>query len=274
MPTYNGQQFILEMLNSILNQTREVDELIISDDGSFDNTVPIIKKFLAENASLNSTLLVNKKNIGINKNLTKAIKCAAGSFLLLADQDDTWEEFKVEKFVEEHLKGNHYIISDMKIIDEDSNFLPFTWSDYCLARRGLSTNFLINGCATGMSMQFINACLPIPPGKGHDVWFGYCARRLDVRHYIKEPLMRYRFNPEGTTSKIFSKDVKSENVSDETGVIKTNYNRRIYFKKNFYKFKYCPYVTIRILMLLFFIKVKILWNTYRIKNSLKVNYNE
>ena len=44
MTSYNGSEFIIEQLDSILAQTRQPDELINSDDGSSDNTVEVVKK--------------------------------------------------------------------------------------------------------------------------------------------------------------------------------------------------------------------------------------
>jgi len=272
--TYNGQQFILEMITSIIKQSRSVDELIVSDDGSCDNTVQIIKEFAVKHPNLNLILLENKKNIGINKNLSKAIKYATGSLLLLADQDDIWDEFKVEYFLEVYLKGKHYIISEMDVIDEHGFLFPFTWTEYCLSFTGSSHFIISNGCATGMSEQFIKTCLPIPPGKAHDVWFGYCAVGLGERYYIDKPLMRYRFNPEGSSSKIHSKEIKSGKILSKDGLIPRNYSQRINFTKNFYQFKYYKYLFTRILMLLFFIRVKILWSAFLVKKSSRVSHYE
>ena len=46
MATYNGEKYLREQLNSILCQINENDEIIISDDGSNDNTLKIIKEYM------------------------------------------------------------------------------------------------------------------------------------------------------------------------------------------------------------------------------------
>ena len=57
MTSYNGEKFIEKQIESILNQTVKVDEIIIVDDGSIDGTVNLIKKY-------NVTLVQNEKNLG------------------------------------------------------------------------------------------------------------------------------------------------------------------------------------------------------------------
>lgn len=47
--TYNGAEYILEQLDSVKNQTRKADEVLISDDVSSDNTVEIVNKYIADN---------------------------------------------------------------------------------------------------------------------------------------------------------------------------------------------------------------------------------
>lgn len=64
MTSYNGEKFIEKQIESILNQTVKVDEIIIVDDGSIDGTVNLIKKY-------NVTLVQNEKNLGIKKILKK-----------------------------------------------------------------------------------------------------------------------------------------------------------------------------------------------------------
>ena len=61
MCTYNGEKYIEEQLNSILNQTKKIDEIIICDDGSKDNTLKICDKIL-KNSNVTYSIKINKKN--------------------------------------------------------------------------------------------------------------------------------------------------------------------------------------------------------------------
>ena len=49
MTTYNGEQFVYDQLYSLFKQTRKIDEVLIFDDGSTDNTVSIIETFINKN---------------------------------------------------------------------------------------------------------------------------------------------------------------------------------------------------------------------------------
>lgn len=93
LATYNGQQYILEQLQTILPQLSEDDEIIISDDNSTDNTVNLIK-------SINDNrikIFINKSGKRIyTKNFENAINHSLGDFIFLCDQDDVWMPNKVE----------------------------------------------------------------------------------------------------------------------------------------------------------------------------------
>ncbi|AEV70619.1 glycosyltransferase [Acetivibrio clariflavus] len=101
MATYNGEKFIEQQLASILHQTIQPDEVIISDDNSSDNTCEIIKNFIKKN-SLNENwkLYINDTNLGYPQNFYVAMSKCKGDIVFLADQDDIWKNDKIEKMVD------------------------------------------------------------------------------------------------------------------------------------------------------------------------------
>ena len=96
--TYNGQSFLSEQLNSILNQTHPVDEIIICDDCSTDQTIEIIKYFKDKFPNL-IQLFENENSLGTIKNFEKAISLTKGDLIFLSDQDDIWFSSKVNEMV-------------------------------------------------------------------------------------------------------------------------------------------------------------------------------
>lgn len=97
MATYNGEEFIKEQLDSIRLQTRSVDEVIMCDDGSSDNTVAVAKQYITEyNLSDSWKVVVNEKNMGYADNFDKVTLLATGDLIFFADQDDVWNENKVQ----------------------------------------------------------------------------------------------------------------------------------------------------------------------------------
>jgi glycosyltransferase involved in cell wall biosynthesis len=95
---YNGAQYMRAQLDSILAQTHKVDEIIICDDASYDNTKEILEEYKNMHPNL-FFIYYNTKNIGPTKNIEKAIQACTGELILLADQDDYWETNKVNTVV-------------------------------------------------------------------------------------------------------------------------------------------------------------------------------
>lgn len=81
MTTYNGQKYVEEQLLSIINQTKSVDEIIIVDDKSSDETVKVIKQFIIDNSTFNIVLIQNNENLGYRRNFKKAMSMAKGDYI-------------------------------------------------------------------------------------------------------------------------------------------------------------------------------------------------
>ncbi len=94
--TYNGSKYIIKQLESIVNQTQSVDEVIIYDDKSTDDTVVLIQKFIHKYKLNTWKLSVNKQNLGFNENFRQALQRTSGEVVFLCDQDDEWSLNKVE----------------------------------------------------------------------------------------------------------------------------------------------------------------------------------
>ena len=98
MCTYNGAQFIEEQLRSILDQTFHVEEVVVCDDRSVDETVAIIER-VAKETSIPIHIHINETNLGCARNFEKAISLCNGDVIFLSDQDDIWMPNKVETIV-------------------------------------------------------------------------------------------------------------------------------------------------------------------------------
>ena len=84
--SYNGEKYIEESIQSVLNQTYSNFELIISDDCSVDNTVNIAHSFMSIDPRIK--LFINDKNLGDYPNRNKAASYAKGMYIKYLDQDD------------------------------------------------------------------------------------------------------------------------------------------------------------------------------------------
>lgn len=97
MATYNGEKFLCEQLDSIINQTYPLYEIIVQDDGSTDKTLDILEEYA--NRDKRVQLFINEGQHGINNNFYSAIRKASGDFIAISDQDDFWMPDKIEKEV-------------------------------------------------------------------------------------------------------------------------------------------------------------------------------
>jgi glycosyltransferase involved in cell wall biosynthesis len=84
MSVYNGEKYLREAIESILNQTFTDFEFIIVNDGSTDNTLEIIQSYDDERIKI----INNEQNIGLTKSLNKALKVARGESIARQDADD------------------------------------------------------------------------------------------------------------------------------------------------------------------------------------------
>ena len=84
MSVYNGEKYLHEAINSILNQTFEDYEFLIINDGSNDNTEEILQSYDDQRIRI----VNNGKNIGLTKSLNKGLKIARGQYVARMDADD------------------------------------------------------------------------------------------------------------------------------------------------------------------------------------------
>lgn len=195
--TYNGETYLKEQIDSILENLREQDELIISDDGSKDATQEIIGEYLKKDHRIR---LVEGPHQGIKKNVEHAIKQCTGEYIFLSDQDDIWKKDKV-KTVMEIFEREHcnLVIHDAEVIEADNQekILMSSFMEFRDARAGVWKNILKNsyiGCCMAFKAELKEVILPIPQDiEMHDQWIGILN---DFCHkdscFLKKPLILYR----------------------------------------------------------------------------------
>lgn len=116
--TYNGERYIREQIESIINQTMPVDEIVVCDDGSTDDTIQIIEKLRSE-TDITLRVFKNEEKLGVGKNFQKAVDLCKGNIIFLSDQDDVWLPNKVETISSFFEKNNQIdvVFTDAELID-------------------------------------------------------------------------------------------------------------------------------------------------------------
>ena len=204
MCTYNGERFIKEQIDSILNQTYTNLELIITDDGSTDSTIEIIKNCQKDDNRIK--LYVNDKNLGFVKNFERAISLCSGDLIALADQDDIGRDYKLEIFSEK-INDNVLIYSDAILIDENSKE---TGKELIRPKKNMvegrcNKAFLLANCVSGNTLMFkkelVEYILPIPQAiTFHDTWIAFVASSYGSITFTDEALTYYRRYSEQVTN--------------------------------------------------------------------------
>ena len=196
MATYNGEKYVVGQIDSILKQLQEDDELIITDDGSKDNTVSLIEGI----KDCRIKLLHGGFHSPI-KNFENAIKHAKGDVIFLSDQDDLWLPGRVEAALKLHNDPQNPIMLAFcraQVIDENGNeILDSRYNHLHPTKRTFYRNLLRNhfmGCCMSFKKELLDYILPFPNGiMMHDSWIGLVAQYYFNCELIGEkPYMQYR----------------------------------------------------------------------------------
>ncbi|HMG09020.1 MAG TPA: glycosyltransferase family 2 protein [Mucilaginibacter sp.] len=220
--TYNGEKYIKEQLESIIDQTYQNIEIIIVDDCSTDKTFLIIEDYASRDIRIKC--FRNETNLGFNKNFEKALKLTNGSFISISDQDDIWEINKIQVLLD-NIKDNWLIFSNSVIIDDngvvkDEKLL----NNFSLAQLGSYKSLLLNNYITGHTTlfrrEFLNYILPFPSIGFYDWWMGFIAHYHKRIVFIDQVLTKYRHH-ESAVTEIFR---------NSNGVVKNRYFEVMFYQ--------------------------------------------
>ncbi|EHI73465.1 rhamnosyltransferase [Streptococcus criceti] len=123
MSTYNGQRFLAQQLDSVLNQTYKDWTLLIRDDGSSDRTPEIIADYASRDPRIHFINPDKRENLGVVKNFYTLLKYQEADFYFFCDQDDVWLPEKLEVCLEEGQKYSQnaplLVYTDLKIVNQN-----------------------------------------------------------------------------------------------------------------------------------------------------------
>lgn len=194
MATYNGDKYIKEQINSILENLEKYDELVISDDGSTDETVKIIKEISEGD---NRVKIFEGPHKGVKQNFANAIEKCTGDYIFLSDQDDLWTKDK-RKIVMSYFKKENCVLvqHDAIVVDENENEIISSFFEFRKCKSGIIRNIYKNryiGCCMAFDKKIKKYILPIPNNiEMHDQWIGILAEEYGKSIFIKEKLIKYR----------------------------------------------------------------------------------
>ncbi len=197
IPTFNRAGYLLDAVNSVLNQDYLNLELIVIDDGSTDNTPDIVKKISDNRVRYFRSDKPSSPGIARNR----GIGLAKGEYLAFLDSDDSWAKDKLSKQVK-FLQNNqdYFLVYSQCYLQKDgilSGISPKKMSEgYIFKKLYLSFNFIpvltvlmrnLGGNDTYYFNPLQDKNLYI--GEDYDLWLN--VSRSKKIGYIKEPLAYY-----------------------------------------------------------------------------------
>ncbi len=203
LATYNGETYLKEQLDSILNQTYSNFRILISDDNSEDSTKNIIEEYAKKDNRIK--FFFQERNLGVIANFEFLLKKVEAEFYMFSDQDDIWKENKIELSMKKILEENcDLVYTNLEVVDKDLNI---TYDSYWKLKgleekvkkynnfESLYLNNFITGCTMLSKSKFISEILPLPKESKyvlHDYWTALIVSQRGKISYIEEPLIKYR----------------------------------------------------------------------------------
>ena len=189
--TYNGERYIKEQVESILCQLNKEDEIIISDDGSKDETITVLESFHDKRIQI----YYNTGRHGVVPNFENALNHSSGDYIFLSDQDDIWREDKV-KICIEALKGVDLVVHNSRVVTERGGRPEYDFFQWRHSGPGYWKNLYKNtyvGSCMAFRKEVKNYALPFPKHiLWHDMWIGLIVEKYGVTKFINDQLLFYR----------------------------------------------------------------------------------
>ncbi len=197
--TYNGEKFIAEQLNSIINQTVRPDQIVISDDSSTDRTIEIAKELLSA-SGIEYVININRPGLGITKNFDKSFTFCTGDIIFPSDQDNKWESDYIETFLKffENNPDKNFAYCNGYVTDDKLNRIKDIFTDEQMdvsdkesfLRKAVTKQFFPHGHTIAVKRELVMRS--IPSGFYYDEWLAMCASAERSVGSINKKLVYFR----------------------------------------------------------------------------------
>ena len=186
MATYNGQMYLREQIESILNQTYKNFNLYICDDCSSDNTLNILREYESKDDRVK--VFVNNKNLGSTENFKKLLGLVKNSLYMFSDQDDIWNNDKIEKTYCKLVEENaDLVFTDLTIVDKEKNVVNESFN----IKKGYKSKILKTqkSCRLVHLYNVVTGCTILSKSKYIDKILGFKSNTKNILHDHIIPLV-------------------------------------------------------------------------------------
>lgn len=214
--TFDGAAHVEEQLSSILRQSLPVDEIVLADDGSRDDTVERVRRAHArsveagESGSVLTVLAPGGERLGVRRNVERALRATRTDVVLLADQDDRWHSDKVERAITalDADAGAVVVGSNARVwrpegggplhADLFATLRVPGWERVLLggpqALHAVVRRNVVPGMTLAIRRDFLADALPIPVSWPHDAWLVALAAATGGLRVDPTPRVDYRMH--------------------------------------------------------------------------------
>lgn len=211
--TYNGAAYLVPLLDSLRDQTREIDEVLIFDDRSTDGTEDILFSYIEANHLKNWKVTVNEKNLGWEQNFSQSMQAASGDVIFPCDQDDIWHKDKVGRMTAA-FEENADILLLVSGFHEFSDHGSFPTRQHAVPTEGKSivskvafreTYYQIRrpGCTMALKKDIMPLFMQNwKPGSPHDAVLWTIASLLGRLYLYDDTFIEYRRHDANASKKI------------------------------------------------------------------------
>ena len=242
MPTYNAGKFLVDSIESVLGQTYNNLELLITDDGSTDNTIDILKDYSERDERVKVMYL--KDNVGPAVARNRSIERAEGRYIAVCDCDDRWMPEKLEKQITHMRRKDCALCSSSYLIcDENDAVTGINISPKYLTLGMMKRDNKI-GCLTAIyDIKRLGHKFYMPAIRKRQDWalFLNILKECQICFCVTDPLAYYRQRDNSVSSNKFSLIKYNVNVY-ETVFGYTTLKAYLYFL-----FRFLPSYSIKVL---------------------------
>jgi len=225
LPTFNGEKYLAEQLDSLIGQSYENLIVVVRDDGSIDGTVEIIRTYLGRFPDRFHLIENNNRNLGargsfsflmdyvLNHKKELGLEKAA---MMFCDQDDIWAGNKVELEIESMEKAEAgdaeipvLVHSDLEVVSDSRDLIAESFMSYqgLEPKRNKFGQILfcnpVTGCTLLINEALAEQSLPVPEtAVMHDWWLALVASAFGKLVFINQPLVEYRQHRSNTLGAI------------------------------------------------------------------------
>lgn len=208
--TRNGARYLPEQIRSICVQAPLPQEIVLSDDGSTDNTLAVVRETLAECGMANRIALrvfSNVPPLGVTRNFEQAVRACSHDLIVLCDQDDVWHPDRLARMVAQFEARPELLLlhTDARLVDGELKPLGSTLFHALEVRPAeleaiasgeafgvLQRRNLVTGATTMFRKTLLEVALPFAPEWVHDEWLAAVAAATGRMDVLPEPTIDYR----------------------------------------------------------------------------------